>query len=79
LHKFVTATANGQRSDQVMRELRIFQNKQRLTQQASQRLNSRKIEHLLRQSRHIDQAIKGIKPDSPWLLLEQLCQKMCLG
>ena len=65
LHKFVTATANGQRGDQVMRELRIFQNKQRLTQQASQRLNTRKIEHLLRQSRHIDQAIKGIKPELP--------------
>ena len=77
LHKYASAIANGQHSDQVMRELRIFQNKQRLTQQAGQRLSTRKIEMLLRRARQIDQTIKGIKPGSPWLLLEQLCQQMC--
>ncbi|MCK5880740.1 MAG: DNA polymerase III subunit delta, partial [Sinobacterium sp.] len=74
LHKFSSAVANGQHSDQAMRELRIFQNKQRITQQASKRLSIRKIEMLLRSSRQIDQTIKGTKPGSPWLLLEQLCQ-----
>ncbi len=78
LHKYSSAIANGQRTDQAMRELRIFQNKQRLIQQANQRLNTRKIEMLLRKSRQIDQAIKGIKKESPWLLLEQVCEQMCI-
>ncbi len=77
LLKISLASSKGTPVDQAMRSERVFQNRQRLVQTALQRIPAGKLNMMLRKARHIDQSIKGIKADSPWLLLEQLCIQFC--
>lgn len=72
LHKLQFAQQQGQHLNQAMRSERIFESRQRLFQQALNRLSLKKLEAMLRKSRAVDQSIKGIQKDSPWMLLEQL-------
>lgn len=77
LHRLQFAQQQGLPLNQVMRNERIFESRQRLFQNALQRLSIRKLEMLLRKSRLIDQSIKGIKNESPWMQLEQLSMQLC--
>ena len=77
LHRLQYAQQNGQHLSQAMRNERIFESRQRLFQQALARMSLPKLEALLRRARMIDQSIKGIKAESPWLQLEQLTLHMC--
>lgn len=72
LHRLHTAQEQGTSLFQAMQNERIFQARQTLVQNAIHRLNRNKIEKLLIKARLIDQSIKGITKDSPWLHLEQL-------
>ncbi len=72
LHKLQFAQQQGQHLTQLMRAERIFDSRQRLFQQALGRTSIKKCESLLRKARSIDQSIKGIKLDSPWMHIEQL-------
>ena len=77
LHRIQFAIQQGLPASQVMRNERIFESRQRLFQQALTRLPLRKLETLLRRARSIDQSIKGIKTESPWMQIEQLALHMC--
>ena len=77
LYKIQTAQQNGQPMNQAMRNERIFDSRQNIVQNALRRLSKNKIERLLRKARLIDQSIKGIKPGSPWMQLEQLTVNFC--
>ncbi|NRB38763.1 MAG: DNA polymerase III subunit delta [Pseudomonadales bacterium] len=77
LHRIQFAQQQGLPLGQVMRNERVFESRQRLFQQALSRLPLRKLETLLRRARSIDQSIKGIKSESPWMQLEQLTLHMC--
>lgn len=77
LHRLQTAQQQGQPLTQAMRSERIFDSRQNMIQSALRRLSKSRIETLLRKSRLIDQSIKGIKKESPWMLLEQLIVNFC--
>jgi DNA polymerase III subunit delta len=72
LHRLHNAQEQGTSLYQAMQNERIYQARQNLVQNAMKRLNRQKIEKLLMKARLIDQSIKGITKDSPWLHLEQL-------
>ncbi len=77
LHRIQTAQEQGQPMNQAMRNERIFDSRQGIVQRALGRLHKNKIEMLLRKARLIDQSVKGIKKDSPWVQLEQLTVNFC--
>jgi DNA polymerase III subunit delta len=55
---------------------RLWQSKKALYQVAIKKKAASFFYHLLTHCRYIDDVIKGISPDSPWLLLEQLALKL---
>jgi DNA polymerase-3 subunit delta len=72
LHRLKTAQEQGISIFQAMQSERIFQSRQNIVQNALQRLHLRTIERLLLKAQLIDQSVKGIKKESPWLHMEQL-------
>ena len=71
------AVDNGIPLAQAMRDERIFSIRQTMVQQAFKRLSKARLGKLLQKARLVDQSIKGQKPDSPWLHLEQLTLGFC--
>lgn len=71
------AGADGQPIAQAMRNLRVPDMRQRLVQTAVSRLPPARLYRLLEKARRIDQSVKGIVKESPWLHLEQLTLAFC--
>lgn len=72
LHRIHSATRQGTALFQAMQNERISQNRQPLVQNALQRLAPGTIEKMLIKARLIDQSIKGMADEPPWMLLEQM-------
>ena len=77
LHHARSDHQSGRPIEQIMREQRVFFNRQSAYKLAVQRLPLSRIELLLHKLKLVDHAIKGISKDDPWLLLEQLCKGIC--
>lgn len=72
LHRLQTAQEQGTPLFQAMQNERIFQSRQNMVQNALKRMSRKRIEKLLAKARRVDQSVKGLANDSPWLHLEQL-------
>ena len=77
LHRLHHAQSQGESLHQAMRSERIFESRQRLMQSALGRLSPKKLEAMLCRTRLIDQSVKGLKQEPPWLLLEQITMGFC--
>ena len=67
----------GQISEGLYKKHRIWGKRKGLVSTALRRLSCTQLETLLQQCSTIDQAIKGMRADNPWLLLSQLLLSLC--
>lgn len=77
LYRLRLASENRQDIKQMMPRMGVFAMRQNMMQAAVRRLSVPIIQELLELAYRIDQSIKGLRKDSPWLLLEQATIKMC--
>ncbi|MFT5721519.1 MAG: DNA polymerase-3 subunit delta [Motiliproteus sp.] len=73
LRKLLELSQNpGSISEMQYKKHRIWGNRKTLVNQALRRLRTPQLSRMLQQCAAIDQAIKGMRPDDPWLLLSVL-------
>lgn len=72
LHRVILAVASGQPWDPLCQRERIFGKRKNLVRTASRRLRPEQLEQMLDLASSTDMAIKGQRPDDPWLLLNQM-------
>ncbi|MFT6915675.1 MAG: DNA polymerase-3 subunit delta [Motiliproteus sp.] len=73
LRKLLELSQNpGSISEMQYKKHRIWGNRKTLVNQALRRLRPTQLSQMLQQCAAIDQAIKGMRPDDPWLLLSAL-------
>lgn len=65
------AIGKGQSAQQVMKQHRVWSNRQQITARALERLNSRTLSRQLKRMAAADQTMKGMRPGNVWDLLEQ--------
>ncbi len=82
LDQLALARANGQLTDRLWQQLRIWQGKKRLYQRALERLSALQIERLLQSCATLDRLGKGQQgsafPEQDWLEMSQLIAGFCL-
>lgn len=64
--------ALGNGIDRVLQNQRVWDNRKALTKTALRRLNRSKLRRQLHAANVVDQSIKGMVKNNPWVLLEQL-------
>lgn len=79
LYRLKKAQAHGENLSQVMVQSGVFAMRQGLMQNALGRLSIQTIEQLLQQLYFVDQSVKGMSKDMPWLLLEQIAVQFSSG
>jgi DNA polymerase-3 subunit delta len=72
LHAVSRGIASGQSYDTLCQRERIWGKRKQLVRNACRRFDSGLLEQLLQQAAEVDLAIKGQRPDDPWLLLSQI-------
>lgn len=72
LHAVNRGLAAGQPWERLCQRERIWGKRKLLVRNAAGRLDSSLLERLLAQGAEVDQAIKGQRPDDPWLLLSRI-------
>lgn len=77
LYRLDNAAQRGTPISQALRSEYVPPMRQRLVQQAAERLSTTVLHRLLEKARIIDNCIKGLKNDSPWLHFEQLTITLC--
>lgn len=76
LHTLSRGIASGQAWDSLCQRQRIWGKRKQLVRSACQRLDGTVLEELLQQAAAVDLAIKGQRPDDPWLLLSQITLRL---
>lgn len=79
LYHVKKAQENRENLKQVMMRSGVFAMRQGLMEQALRRLSIATVEQLLQQLYRIDQSVKGMSKEQPWLLLEQVTVQLCTG
>lgn len=79
LYNLKQAQANRENIKQAMMRSGVFAIRQNLVQNALGRLPLTTIEQLLQQLYQIDQSVKGMSDDLPWLQLEQITVQLSSG
>ncbi|MDX1452954.1 MAG: DNA polymerase III subunit delta [Oleiphilaceae bacterium] len=77
LQDMKVALRSGVRIGDYFKQQRVIKKRQAPLQAAEQRLAYASLQQLLELGKEVDDAVKGAKLASPWLLLEQLCLGLC--
>ncbi len=84
LYKIKSAVLSGKALPMVLKEYRVWGNKEKLMERAIGHLSIHVLERLLQACHRVDGVVKGLKapnwPENPWLALQQLaflCAKSC--
>ncbi|QLG87013.1 DNA polymerase III subunit delta [Chitinibacter bivalviorum] len=72
LYKFAQGRSRGTPAAQLIKEMRIWGNKQRLIERAAERVNAKRLKSALQHARKIDGLIKGIGDGDVWHELTDL-------
>jgi DNA polymerase-3 subunit delta len=72
LYQCAEQIEQGNGIDRVLQNLRVWDKRKALTKQALSRLRLKQLRKLIDLAYQIDLAIKGMSPNNPWDLLEQL-------
>jgi len=84
LYKIKSAMALGKALPMVLKEYRVWGNKEKLIERIIGHMNLHVLERLLQACHRVDGVVKGLKtpnwPENPWMALQQLaflCAKSC--
>jgi DNA polymerase-3 subunit delta len=84
LYKIKSSMAMGKALPMVLKEYRVWGNKEKLIERIIGHLNLHVLERLLQACHRVDGVVKGLKtpnwPENPWMALQQLaflCAKSC--
>lgn len=72
LYNVQLAMQQGQSYDSLCQKERIWGKRKALVRKASQTLSAVALESMLQSAAVADQAIKGMRPESPWLIIRQI-------